>query len=109
MGNQTPGPWTVARSGEGSTAIYRAGRENPICKFGQEDGEGYVRDYPGAKENAPLVAASPDLLKALEGLQRYADHPDVRGLWADLGQSREFKKALRDARAAISKAKGGNQ
>lgn len=90
----TPGPWNNMPKTE----------YVPICK---QDEAGLALGFINStntertaegKANAYLIAAAPDLLEALEGMA------DEYGTAGD-GWPRN-NKALRDARAAISKARG---
>lgn len=90
----TPGPWNNMPKTE----------YVPICKqdeaglaLGFINSTNLERTAEG-KANAYLIAAAPDLLEALEGMA------DEYGTAGD-GWPRN-NKALRDARAAISKARG---
>lgn len=60
------------------------------------------------KEQATLIAAAPELLKALENLLEYASEEEwiVSGLGEGFEQTKRSKEAYELARAAISKAKG---
>ena len=59
----------------------------------------WLRDKDGV-QNARLIAAAPDMEKALEGAEKILDSVGVRN-WA-IG----WKVALEDVRAALAKAKG---
>jgi len=106
MAQHTPGPWHAGEgNGEGSIFMTREGRMRmeqggttlyPICTMvrGWEAGEDLA--------NAALVAASPDLLSALSALLWQIERDD--GIeWADDSPAMGM---VRDARAAIAKARG---
>lgn len=87
----TPGPWYVTPD---ACAVY------------EKDGLGYRADtichivgHPFTRANARLIAAAPDMLAALE---RAADELDSIMDWHGIGHP----AVLRDARAAIAKARG---
>ena len=70
--------------------------------FVTDKGDGAPEDYA----NARLIAASPDILKALEVIlvrASCAPHDDAEAA------SREFQTIVNYARAAIAKATGGKQ
>lgn len=79
MGQQTKGPWITD-----SSCIIRA-------STGEEIGRCMSQRYEVAEANARLMAASPDLLEALESAVRYGDL---------------MLEVETVARAAITKAKG---
>lgn len=67
MNNQakfTPGPWEVNTNGAGHTAVFGK-RGSPVCVFGQGFDEEFHR-FRKHKANAALIAAAPDMYKALE-------------------------------------------
>lgn len=60
----TPGPWCVAEDGyEGA----------PMVALGDSDGYAKIFDHDNAEANARLIAAAPDLLKALKSALRYIE------------------------------------
>lgn len=84
----SPGPWCVVKT---------AGRYSIIRQDGEPVAVVHFSDAKGAMD-AALIAAAPDLLDALETMQRdgndFAEwHPN-------------FHKAIAKARAAIAKATG---
>lgn len=98
----TPGPW-VEFSDQGRTiAILPAMRAGEVCSF--------ATPYP-SRSNARLIAASPDLLKALKSLVS-----DVAGSWTafevalrqDISNTnyQVVREKLQAAEAVISKAEG---
>ena len=95
--NHTTGPWYIKHE---TNAILIEGDENqPICAMWG----GW-----GAREDARLIAAAPDLLAALELLA----HGCTRPMGEDsCGQQYVHVRlaAIERARAAIAKATGGEQ
>lgn len=79
MGEQhtpTPGPWTTRADGwqpwEG--AIQILGPDGQIIA--------YTSAGTNAKADAPLLAAAPDLLKALEKIEKwFGEFPDTERFW----------------------------
>jgi hypothetical protein len=74
----------------------------------QPDGRPYYEAVaiviePDAEENARLIAAAPDLLDALQRIDRWA-----AAIEADphAGLDRDFRELLKTVRAAIAKAQG---
>ena len=99
--NPTPGPWTReygqrfihdASAGIKAGGLYIAA----ALDFNQ-----FSRDEE-VEANARLIAASPDLLQALELALRYLDHPEVKSIPFAL----PVDAAIDQARAAIAKARG---
>lgn len=87
--SHTPGPWTYD---EESNEVYRldsAGHvEACLCE---------IRGEPNWRDNARLIAAAPDLLKALQKLVKAMGyHVPIH----------EYHRALDTAREAIRKALG---
>lgn len=96
----TPGPWVSGISG-GRQVLYVASETAWIC--------GELRnqsDMPAdeAEANARLIAAAPDLLKALEALATLA----VKGhsILARLQFSAEGRELSQKVSSAIAKARG---
>lgn len=82
----TPGPWTISGA---STIKTLGGNKTYIASIAKND----------RPANAHLIAAAPDLLKALNALERQVLQNNIRGdEWMD--------EALELTRAAIAKAKG---
>ena len=57
-----------------------------------------------APANAALIAAAPDLLEALEGLFEHCAM--VHKHWGDGSNQREADTAIKQAQAALAKARG---
>lgn len=94
----TPGPWQVAtqngaRIWNGDSDIFVAD-----CKK-----SGSIR-LEEIKANAQLISAAPELLEALDELERYADGFSVSAVY--LNEEIEGQRLLKNARAAIAKALG---
>lgn len=86
MSGHTPGPWTHAHDGHGAFSIETDNCDGlQIC---------YVRN----RDNARLIAAAPELLEALDKLAS-----GYLGANWDTG----LQDRIRNARAAIAKATGG--
>ena len=83
----TPGPWTTGRA----INSVDMGKFSFICPFGANS----ANQVAEIKANACLISSAPDLLAALESLLDDADVCEVAG-----------DDAIRQARAAIAKAKG---
>ena len=94
----TPGPWKVDPNFWGD--IETAKGELQICTVDADGDVGHNFACPEiaeAEANARLIAASPDLLEALE---RLVDRV------TDLGAN-GFSQEVANGKAAIAKAKGG--
>ena len=93
----TPGPWTITPEHEDAIDIYGGGMVI----------HSIVADHPEHEANARLIAASPDLLEALEGIIWKLSHnhvlPDYRGPARIDRRDATIKQAIR----AITKATGG--
>lgn len=94
----TPGPWTNGHEGYNAGIIYDAGGEGvcgvyaiPINTKIADVGEGYATSMA----NANLIAAAPELYRILEYIANEAEREYACG------------HAVAAARAALSKAKGG--
>ncbi len=96
----TPGPWIAETVGSNIHITIDRPDKPPIAWVGGQTA-------PHAKANARLIAAAPDLLKALEAMldvQSARRHP----LGApDEGIAYMAAQAAANARDAIAKAKGG--
>jgi hypothetical protein len=98
----TPGPWLVANNGKNGkkTPTFRVWRTDPNQPKGDDFGNiGYacIAPHVGGEANARLIAASPELLEALETLVQRV---------SDLGTN-GFSQEVAKGKAAIAKAKGG--
>ena len=111
----TPGPWRVIRTGPCGPASERfwVGKDapNPEWRGPSSIGdavqnmdhvfEGNGRDTGEAKANAHLIAAAPEMFSALEIIIKSHDESIQRG-----GDGLLTYDQVREARLAISKAKG---
>jgi hypothetical protein len=93
----TPGPWTVAEYEDEAYIVDRDGHSAQGITSVRLSGAGM--NYSEALANAHLVAASPDLLEALEELS------DLMQGVID-GDYKPDCLTLQPARAAIAKAEG---
>lgn len=131
--NYTPGPWRVTREvnvderdrNEINKTLYAiaSGRqegpfpnkghfhpsdaefythENYVVKLSTDRDYGYYEGGIENKADANLIAAAPDLYEALKELLNYG----VEFEHADYVVAQIDKEAIKDARAAIAKAKG---
>jgi hypothetical protein len=93
----TPGPWIW---GDNYNGLFGAGPENEVLSYAGY--EGMWLSYEGErKANAALIAASPDLLQALQLLQ------DDIAEYARINNLGGFDNhVMKLARAAIAKATG---
>lgn len=109
----TPGPWHTqdvdhldGDDGGGACVVWVTAARANICQVVEDDEIGPT--IAAMKANAALIAAAPNLLAACERLTIAAEvfagsEPDMPTYKAD---EREFEEALKEARAAIAKAKG---
>lgn len=93
----TPGPWAYAYDGSSTWSIGEA--DDPQDKLVASIGD---RDDARATANARLIAAAPDLLKALEFCAQA-----IRTAGLDTVKGGICAQAFAEARAAIAKARGG--
>ena len=93
--NHAPGPYEV-HYGEDYTRILKPGAHT----------DDYIAQVADPAD-APILAAAPDLLAALEGLEEYAGAVLDEVTDQDTGWFYQLKAKAHDARAAITKAKGG--
>jgi len=92
--NWTPGPWGIPSDRPVTSGYIKAVKSEDLICIVQRD-----LNYKGEQAaNARLIAASPDLLAALENLTFYVQQDGVD--WPTL------KRAVVQARAAIAKAEG---
>jgi hypothetical protein len=93
----TPGDWSFWQKYQGEDiASIRANGKIIADVVGQNSGEGVMKDE--ALANAKLIAAAPDLLKALKEMLRHTDGNCAEEPMTTLTQ------AELEARAAIEKA-----
>lgn len=91
MSEHTEGPWDWGQLEDGIFGVYATSPVSTIA---------IIRTGPNAAGHARLIAAAPELLDALElMLLDFADYPAAE----------RPCHAFNVARAAIAKAKGGNQ
>ena len=105
----TPGPWEMDEAGS-----WKDGNRTSVEYFVRLPGDDVAiasdiidpgnGDKP-SKANATLIAAAPDLLKALESL--LAEYEDRKAQWGDeyLWDKHEHKEVIESAKTAIAKAK----
>ena len=111
MNKHTPGPWIAGNGKKGTpaeTSVYAEIKDIQV-KIAWCDA---TLGYPHCVANARLIAAAPDLLRALQEIRaRLTEHP----AYADLteteeddigGDTAELSYLARVARAAIAKAEG---
>lgn len=94
MGKPTPGPWLL--DDEGTTVyVKRCGWRPAICTTQGENAISALGDLDQRRANARLIAAAPDLLAALQTLERA------------ITNNEPFSRAEHEqARAALAKARG---
>lgn len=97
-GKHTPGPWLLQ-----DRTVYALNDERiPVNRFTASVDSGWLHDKARVSReevdaNARLIAAAPELLEALESMLEIYDD----------GVGRDWElQAWKDARAAITKAKG---
>jgi len=103
MNTHTPGPWEIKLSRDDEGTLCHIGTPDKIARCGQHVCQinGWGFDYDADKEqqaNARLIAAAPDLLKALRLALNHIEHG-----WID---PKSCISAANDIRAAIAKAEG---
>lgn len=101
MSKHTPGTWSdyyAKLAPVGSVAVWsdQGGMVRRVALCGTHEGI----DLDEAEANARLIAAAPDLLEALKELVAYATD--------GLGSLSDDWNVVKDARAAIAKAEGGD-
>jgi hypothetical protein len=92
----TPGPWSVARTGDLRLAVYGKSNKHPISVFAVGDTDD-TEELPNAEANARLIAAAPELLEAL---------CEARDFIENIGDPTFETELQRKVRAAIAKAEG---
>ena len=96
MSKHTPGPWQVSAGAvDNPRLIVENDLALPICAMSLRGVHGDTRRM---EANARLIAAAPELLEALEMAEDRIESERRSG---------EFDPLLRDIRAVISKATGG--
>ena len=88
----TPGPWRI---GDAGMTIFGPPNGNPAPE---------VIATLRKKTNGPLIAAAPELLKALKAL--YEHCAMVHKHWGDGSNQREADNAIKSGFTAIAKAEG---
>lgn len=100
MSAHTPGPWTATRpraaSNYGAMRVYVEGGGRTIATVA------FMRDktFDQSTDDARLIAAAPELLKALATLLSIASDSVEYGDWPEL------QDACAEASAAIAKSEG---
>jgi hypothetical protein len=94
----TPGPWELKSEGWKGQFIYGTDEHAKGVRFIAK----VSLDFDGAEANARLIAAAPELLEALKGL----DEAYCRAGTLSKSERLEDRKRLMAARAAIAKATG---
>lgn len=89
----TPGPWRAV-----AASIWQDNARSDVSAVAVCVASG-TRTRAEAEANARLIAATPEMLEALQGLLREVDATAARTGWADRGERER-------ARAAIAKATG---
>lgn len=107
MSKHTPGPWAISNAYGGGTAIWISSKSGaPMVLQGAQCLRSDTAKYEQIsvdqlQANARLIAATPELLGALQVMLR--DYAAVH----DIGDV-EMQPAIYQARAAIAKATGNN-
>ena len=102
----TAGPWQISRSkaGKNGTSLFIwRNDEGPNSSEETNTNWSWIAQHIHSEADARLIAAAPDLLCIVERVAALQDHSAPRGYSAG-----EWAKFLRSARAAISKAEGGD-
>ena len=101
-GEASKAPWVVSqRMGHDVFILGPASPEHP-------NGEVIARmsaGRPRLQANAKVLAASRETLAALETVMGWFDTGDIRHAMAEMGETSACNKAIRQARAAIAKAR----
>lgn len=97
MSKHTPGPWSIGDDNNATCEVIAGPVAIPLDRIGRspDAGSEYIISRDEMSANARLIAAAPDLLAALERLERLSGS----AMMTD-DPAREW------ARAAIAKAKG---
>ena len=104
--NHTPGPWSISFQTTGERQLWQCadignrdkGAHIVSVEWAGPDYGGTLKTIGEAHANAHLIAAAPELLEALNNLEHM-----VRG---DYDNNPYAQEVIRNARAAIAKAKG---
>jgi hypothetical protein len=103
----TPGPWEIAKGGDGVLRLYH-GKEI-VCQFGEssldhDDASQFIaRHLKNREANARLIAAAPALLEALRWIAVTAPQA-----YHAQGSQAIMDEMIHAARAAIAMAEKGN-
>ena len=106
----TDGPWIRRRDIDNSPDIHILAEDGALIATvsAMVSFNPVTRDSEEMKANARLIAAAPELLEALEGAEELAEGAIKLLRQLDMETGRIAAECvLRDARAAIAKAKGG--
>ena len=94
MNKHTPGPWLSRGK---SDSVHESSETHPYgCQIFR-----FADDQGPSDDDLNLILSAPDLLDALEELERSV----LAGSYEDPSHDRIFR-ALKDARAAIARARG---
>lgn len=103
----TPGPWTAGEEFCINPRPIGDGRRyDGLIPVGFAFVMDSARDRKEVIANQNLMAAAPELLEALEELERILDGPIADSITGDVLAESGAYTALTNARAAIAKAKG---
>lgn len=106
MSKHTPGPWHV-QDDHGKRWIETGGNDDTIAEIHRRASKGSVYSCNEATANAQLIAAAPELLKALERISREHDCgcvPCVGSCRSKEALEIAVEEIQEIARAAIAKA-----
>jgi hypothetical protein len=100
MAKHSPGPWEVKLNYDNMLHEELPGRHTV------KDADGWnvarIWELTNSEANARLIAAAPDMLKALKSL--FENCEMVHKYWGDGGNAKEANEAIAAARTAIAKA-----
>ena len=102
----TPGPWTAYAG-----TVFTGTREEPthIARIAKgQIGERVVSDRDERRENARLIAACPDLLKALQEVYKWGQRSEHERQQNGPMLKDYLRQAAETAHAAIAKAGGAS-
>ena len=100
--SHTRGPWHVYAHRDSDTVAvfdFRNNPSKPVIEWVGFDGN-YIRDFDKNFANAKLIAAAPDLLKAVKGVL------DDLECGEGCGAPPEYSRRVEACRRAIAKAEG---